>query len=67
MDKAAALIFAASTVVCGAGWFLTRLSRTIILYCWKERGYTLPKKTELKACSLEVVSEMFTFGRKAKH
>lgn len=66
MGKAAALIFAATTVACGTGWFLTRISRTIILCCWKERGYALPTEAELKACSHKVVSGMFTFGRRAK-
>lgn len=50
--------------VCAAGWFFSRLSVKILLRFMKEKNYTPPTGSELKACSRMVVEETFTFAGK---
>lgn len=53
-------------VICAAGWLISQLSIKIILCYMKEKGYTPPTDSELKACSRKVTKAMFTLSRKSK-
>lgn len=45
-------------------WFFTNLSLKTIVCFMKEKNYTPPTRSELKACSRKAVEKMFTFGNK---
>lgn len=53
-----ALLFLATTAVCAAGWFCSRLSVMTLLYFLEEKNCTLPTKDELKACSRKAAERM---------
>lgn len=64
MGVVLAIVITICAVIFGLGWFLTSLSRRIILYCWIDRGYPKPTQEELDKNSREAVYDIFTRKRK---
>lgn len=52
------VFFGLTTLVCGVGWLVARLSLFILLWCWQERQLSPPTNEELNRAKKEVAKHI---------
>lgn len=59
MSVILAVAFGALAAVCGAGWFLTKVSFYSVVMHLVKKGYTAPTDEEMSENAKEVIRRMF--------
>lgn len=54
-----AILFGATTGICGVGWLIARISTKAVILFFLGKGSTPPTEEEMEVCCKEAIRRMF--------